>query len=102
MVSKYEYTKKAVEERRTKLDRLKNKPCARCKKKFPPYVMEWHHRDPTTKKFGIGQGSFRNSMAKILEEIRKCDLYCANCHRITEYENNFRFRKGDEKNSFAG
>lgn len=94
MASKYEYTKKSIQNRRAELDKLKDKPCTRCKEKFPPYVMEWHHIDPTTKSFGIGQGSFRNSMKKILEEISKCELYCANCHRIIEYETNLKFRKG--------
>jgi hypothetical protein len=86
MASKYEYTKRCIEERRRWLDGLKCAPCGRCKHKFPPYVMDWHHRSPATKKFSIGSGAFRRSRTALLEEIAKCDLLCANCHRMVEFE----------------
>lgn len=45
-------------------------------------ALEFHHVDPSTKKFGIGQsGSMTKALDKQLEEIRKCVLVCANCHR---------------------
>lgn len=95
MASKYEYTKRSIKLRREWLDTLKNRPCTRCGIVYPPYVTDWHHRDKKDKKFGIGKGSFRQSKKAILEEIEKCDLYCANCHRIIEYEvNKTLFRKG--------
>jgi len=95
MASSYEYTKRSIEKRRAFIDELKNKPCKRCGIKYPPYVMEWHHRDRATKKFGVGRGSFRNSIKMILLEIEKCDLYCSNCHRIIEHESGFLARKGE-------
>lgn len=46
-------------------------------------VLEFDHLDPTTKTKHVstlmGDGS---SWAKILVEIEKCDIVCANCHRI--------------------
>lgn len=94
MPSSYKQTKKSIEKRRSELDKLKNRPCTRCEKEFPPYVMDWHHIDPKTKKFGIGAGSFRYSMKKLLLEIDKCELYCSNCHRIIEYEGGSKHRIG--------
>lgn len=73
-------------ERRTWLDSLKeNIPCKRCEQIYPPYVMDWHHRDPSLKSFQISRAIHITSTAKILTEIAKCDLYCANCHRIIEH-----------------
>lgn len=86
MASKYSYNKKYIYKKKEKLEKLKDKPCKRCEKKYPSYVMEWHHRNPKTKKFTISSGSFRYGIKTILKEIKKCDLYCANCHRIIEYE----------------
>ena len=86
MGAKYKYVKKSIHERRKWLDTLKAIPCKRCGKTYPPYVMDWHHRNPEEKKFGVGSGSWRQSRKKLEEEMEKCDLYCANCHRIIEYE----------------
>jgi hypothetical protein len=86
MTSSYMYTKKSIESRRRWLDSLKDRPCKKCDGKFPPHVMDWHHRDRTTKRFTLGRGSFRHSREILLIEIEKCDLLCSNCHRIVEYE----------------
>lgn len=42
-------------------------------------VLEFHHRDASTKLFNVGRGHY--SLEKTLAEIQKCDLYCVNCHR---------------------
>lgn len=85
MASKYEYTRRAIQKRRAWLDSLKSAPCSRCGIEYPPFVMDWHHVKPATKKFSLGRGSFRHSREAILAEIAKCILLCANCHRIVEY-----------------
>lgn len=41
--------------------------------------LTFHHRDESTKKFGIGSGHTK-SYDKLLEEAEKCDLLCHNCH----------------------
>lgn len=61
------------------MDELKSMPCTDCGVKYPPYVMHFDHRDPSTKLFNIGHIVTR-SMTLILAEIEKCDLVCANCH----------------------
>ncbi len=43
-------------------------------------ALEFHHRDPATKEFGLG--SFDGSLDKLIAEAAKCDLLCASCHRI--------------------
>lgn len=62
---------------------IKSVPCADCGKRFPPYVMDFHHTD-RNKEFGVASGKNRN-FNKVLTEIAKCVILCANCHRIREY-----------------
>lgn len=62
---------------------LKDHPCSDCGNKFPPECMDFDHRDRSQKKFGIsGAISSTRSKESILKELEKCDLVCANCHRI--------------------
>lgn len=55
-------------------------PCADCGKFYPYYVMDFDHRDPSTKFKGVSQLT-SYGFKKMKEEISKCDLVCANCHR---------------------
>jgi ABC-type Zn2+ transport system substrate-binding protein/surface adhesin len=57
----------------------KNKPCYDCKKNYPYYVMDFDHRE--NKEFNLNGAWKRYSIDKIKQEISKCDLVCANCHR---------------------
>lgn len=46
-------------------------------------VLDFDHRDPTTKRLCIAQmltGGW--TWQAILDEIDKCDVRCANCHRV--------------------
>ena len=53
--------------------------CIKCGEKDPA-CLDFHHRDPTTKEGHIGE--FRKfGMKRLLAEIEKCDVLCANCHR---------------------
>lgn len=66
---------------------LKQKPCIDCGVKYPHYVMDFDHRDRNTKLASINKMINFHSYAKkkILKETEKCDLVCANCHRIRTY-----------------
>lgn len=56
-------------------------PCEDCKQEFPFYVMEYHH--VRGKKFmAVGRMIGKYAWERILAEIEKCVLLCANCHRI--------------------
>lgn len=72
-----------------------SKPCADCGRRYPHYVMDFDHRDPTTKKFNIGHLSRDVAGEKaILDEIAKCDLVCSNCHRERTHGDKARSSKG--------
>lgn len=50
-------------------------------------VLEFDHIDPTTKEFDISEGFKRGySQDLILMEMAKCQVLCANCHRIKTFE----------------
>ena len=69
------------------IEEAKKLPCKRCGKNYPDFVMDFHHRDPSTKTWAIGRSKLV-SKKRLLAEIKKCDVYCANCHRIIEREAN--------------
>lgn len=45
-----------------------------------PACLDFHHRDPTEKEITVAS-AVQYSKAKVLREIAKCDVLCANCHR---------------------
>lgn len=48
-----------------------------------PVCLDFHHRDPTTKLHRLAFMTIKGfSKDKILAEIAKCDVLCANCHRV--------------------
>lgn len=76
--------KRYIQERENWLNFIKDQPCADCGIKYPPFVMDFDHKDGYAK---IGSVSWlakhnTSSFEKIKKEIEKCDLVCANCHRI--------------------
>ena len=58
----------------------KNKPCADCGLEYPPYVMDFDHRPDEEKLFNISTNG-NKSVERVRQEIEKCDVVCANCHR---------------------
>lgn len=60
--------------------------CCICKMTYPQEVFEFHHLNPADKEFGLG--TIRSnciSWKRIVKELRKCVMTCANCHRLVEY-----------------
>ena len=56
-------------------------PCTDCGGKFPHFVTEWDHKE--SKVFNISQKAhFGLSSPMFQSELAKCDLVCANCHKI--------------------
>lgn len=65
---------------------LKTHPCLDCKES-DPIVLDFDHRDPSTKYRSISQIIAHNlGINKLIEEIEKCDVRCANCHRRKHYK----------------
>jgi hypothetical protein len=64
-----------------------------CKGKFPYYVLDFDHRDPNLKKFSLNRMHLRNSWEQMIEEIAKCDVVCANCHRVRSYTQGHHLQK---------
>jgi hypothetical protein len=54
--------------------------CTDCGYSHSAHALDFHHRDPSTKEFAVG--SFSGSKERLRAEIAKCDLLCANCHRL--------------------
>jgi hypothetical protein len=64
----------------------KQRPCQDCGGEFHPWVMEFDHRDGTAKIAAVGDLiSHGCTDEKLLNEISKCDVVCANCHRLRTY-----------------
>lgn len=75
------------------LQKLKQRPCMDCGGWFPTCAMQFDHRDPALKTANISRlrGS---SVQRILEEVAKCDIVCANCHFIrTDDQKATRYRR---------
>lgn len=63
----------------------RSRGCGRCGV-TDPRVLDFHHKSDEDKEFGIGE--FRRAVGfdRIKEEVKKCDVVCANCHRILHDE----------------
>lgn len=56
-------------------------PCIRCGES-DAVCLDFHHRDPVKKFIEVSlMGNRGYGQEKILTEITKCDILCANCHR---------------------
>ena len=79
------YLLKAVQRRREKVRLMavnyKGGCCQICGYDRCIEALEFHHLDPSQKDFGISQKGYTRSWDKIKEEVEKCILLCANCHR---------------------
>lgn len=67
------------------LDSLRDRACLDCGGRFPPCSMDFDHRDPTTKRTAVTRLIGRTGTARLLDEVAKCDIVCANCHRLRTY-----------------
>ena len=62
--------------------KAKDKPCVACGIKYHYAAMDLHHLDPSLKKDSIGNLTKAGKLEEIREEIEKCVVLCANCHRL--------------------
>ena len=76
---------KAVTKRRKKIKVMaieyKGNKCQICGYCKYPGALELHHINKSDKSFGIGDKGYTRSWERTKQELDKCILLCANCHR---------------------
>jgi hypothetical protein len=75
------YKRELVRQRKRDLVAYKGGRCERCDEDYHPNVFDFHHYDDTLKAFGVSQANMQRSWARLVAEVDKCHLLCANCHR---------------------
>jgi len=76
---------------------LKSAACIKCSENNI-LCLDFDHRDPTQKEFCVSQAvNLVPSLKRLKDEIAKCDILCANCHRIktAQENNNFKLKHLD-------
>lgn len=80
-----QYNIEAVTRRRRKLKQmaveLKGGGCQFCGYKRYVGALDFHHINEQEKEFGLSIRGLTRSWEKIKNELSKCVLLCANCHR---------------------
>lgn len=74
------YMRKKNAEHKEQVNPLKDVPCLDCGRRFPPFCMEFDHVKEG-KRHNIGEMTSW-AIKTVLVEIEKCELVCANCHRV--------------------
>ena len=78
----YAKQKERALSRKLELIRLKGGKCEICGYDKNIAALEFHHLDPNVKSFQLDSRHLSNTTRdKIIEELDKCILVCANCHR---------------------
>lgn len=84
------YQKKRVHRQKQKLVESAGGKCQICGLPFDgecTSIFDFHHTNPEEKLFSINNCSLnRYSIARIEAEAAKCDLLCANCHRMVHWD----------------
>ena len=78
----------------------KNVPCADCGIKYPPHVMDFDHivpRNGDRKRIIPLMANSRCTMEKLIEEMDKCEVVCANCHRERTWSRKNAFKIATER-----
>lgn len=80
-----EYHKKRREANQAMLTHIKTDTgCSVCGYNRCARALHFHHKDPKTKSFCVGECTHR-STKQLLAEVAKCIILCANCHAEEHY-----------------
>lgn len=79
---------------------LKRQPCTDCGGRFPPCVMDFDHVRGT-KVRSIGRLVAYGHEAGLRAELEKCELVCANCHRVRTHRRGYWSSPGDPDDDVA-
>lgn len=63
-----------------------DRSCADCGQSFHPAAMQWDHLPGAEKLASVADLCRKNSRKRVLEEIAKCELVCANCHAVRTFQ----------------
>lgn len=88
-----ERNKRRVQEFRSIITEAKSVPCSDCKQSYPSYVMQFDHLGD--KVFTIAAINRISSVTKLLAEIEKCEVVCANCHAERTHQRRLDSRTDD-------
>jgi hypothetical protein len=73
--------KRVSKERKLALIEMMGGGCSICGYNKNLAALSFHHRSPENKTFNLDSRKLSNTrMESILEEVKKCDLVCCNCH----------------------
>lgn len=79
-------TRAFQQKRRDLINKIKvDKGCAKCGYNAHAAALDFNHTHGD-KKFNVSQDP-KVALEKLLAEIAKCEVLCANCHRVHTYEN---------------
>lgn len=81
-----DYMKQKYQQKKNEIQELKsNLKCAKCGQSRG-YVLDFHHINPLEKTENIARlTSNTSNISKVYDEIKKCIVLCANCHRQFHY-----------------
>lgn len=72
--------------KRNLVDMLGGK-CVDCGYSTHLAALDFDHKDPTQKKFLLSRAMQYMDSRKVMEEAQKCEIRCANCHRVKTHPN---------------
>ncbi len=79
------YMKKSYDKRRELyIDYKKELKCQKCGENHSACLV-FHHKNSEEKDFDIAGSIHTKSVKRVMDEIVKCDVLCANCHRKLHY-----------------
>ena len=56
--------------------------CAKCGYDAHPQALDFNHLDPTQKRGNIAEHVSSWGWETLMQEVLKCEVLCANCHRL--------------------
>lgn len=81
---KTDYQKSRTHANKMKAVEMFGNRCRDCNQSFPAYVYDFHHIFPHEKEISPNKLMSR-TWDRVLVELNKCVMLCANCHRIRHH-----------------
>lgn len=75
------------QQRKQRIVKTMGGKCCLCGYNKNIQALEMHHVDPSEKEFAFSDTKKYRSWEELCEEMKKCVLLCANCHREVHYPN---------------